>query len=123
MNNNFDMTLGEVEGRFADIIWENAPISSTRLVKLAEERMQWKRTTTHTVIRRLCEKGIFQKDEVGIVSTLISKEELRARQSEQFVDTVCEGSLSMFVAGFVKKRTLSDAEVDEIITMLRNKGK
>ena len=119
MNKNGDMFLGEVEGRFADIIWENAPVSSTQLVKIAEQKLQWKRTTTHTVIRRLCEKGIFRKDEFGIVTTLISKEELRARQSNQFVDRVCGGSLPLFVSGFVRNRKLSDADIEEIIAMLK----
>ncbi|MBR6999783.1 MAG: BlaI/MecI/CopY family transcriptional regulator [Lachnospiraceae bacterium] len=121
MNSNHDLLLGEVEGRFADIIWENAPVSSTQLVKLAEQELHWKRTTTHTVIRRLCEKGLFHKDESGIVTILISKEELRARQSNQFVDMVCGGSLPLFVSGFVRNRKLSDADIEEIISVLKEK--
>ena len=79
-----EIQLGAVEARFADIIWENEPVSSSALVKLAGEQLQWKRTTVHTVLRRLCDKGLFQNDN-GTVTALISREQFYSMQSEQFV--------------------------------------
>ena len=110
-----------MEGRFADIIWENSPVSSSELVKLAARELNWKRTTTHTVIRRLCDKGLFSRDEFGIVRALISKEDFRAKQSKQFVNVTCGGSLPLFVAGFVKDNSLSQEEIDAIISVLNEK--
>lgn len=122
MGNSHEWFLGKIEGEFADMIWANAPVSSSQLVQLAKEKFDWKRTTTHTVIRRLCGKGLFQRDEFGIVTPLISKEEFCARQSEQFVDTVYGGSLPMFVSGFVQREKLSDSDIEEIIAIIKSDG-
>ena len=116
---NQGLLLGEVEGRFADLIWKNEPISSSELVKMASAEFKWKRTTTHNVIRRLCDKGLFRRDEGGIVSSLISKSEYQALQSGRFLDIVYNGSLPMFVSGLVRTRKLSKEEIDEIIEMLK----
>ena len=110
--------LGEIEGRFADIIWEKAPISSSALVKIGAAEFNWKRTTTHNVIRRLTAKGLFSRNENGIVSPMISKEDFQALQSRRFVDIVFNGSLPMFVSGFVKNNTLSEDDVKQILTLL-----
>ena len=115
-----EVTIGAIEGRFEEMIWEKAPITSSELVKLAQKELNWKRTTVHTVIRKLCDKGLFQKDENGTVTVLVSKEEFYARQSRQLVNTGYNGSLPLFVAGFVNNQKLSSEEIDEIIALLKN---
>ena len=105
--------LGEVESIFADIIWNNEPLSSRRLAQLAEERLNWKRTTTYTILKRLCDRGLFQNQE-GTVTSLLSREEFYARQSEQFVEDTFQGSLPAFLAAFGSRKKLSDAEIDEL---------
>ena len=105
--------LGEVESIFADIIWNNEPLSSRRLAELAEERLNWKRTTTYTVLKRLCDRGLFQ-NAGGEVTSLVSRQEFYARQSEQFVDSTFQGSLPAFLAAFSSRKKLSDWEIDEL---------
>ena len=108
-----EMQLGAVESRFADIIWGNEPVSSAEVVKLAEKELGWKKSTTYTVLKRLCEKGIF-KNEGGKVSSLISKSEFYALQSERFVEETFSGSLPAFIAAFTKRKALSADEIEEI---------
>ena len=108
-----DYRLGEVESRFAEIIWKNEPLSSRRLAQLAEERLNWKRTTTYTILKRLCDRGLFQNNG-GTVTSLVSREEFYARQSEQFVEETFQGSLPAFLAAFGSRKKLSDAEIDEL---------
>lgn len=105
--------LGEVESIFANIIWSNEPLSSRRLAELAEQRLSWKRTTTYTILKRLCDRGLF-RNEGSTVSSLVSKEEFHAHQSEQFVEDTFQGSLPAFLAAFGSCRKLSDAEIDEL---------
>ena len=108
-----DFSLGVVESRFADIIWANAPLSTQRLVQLCEAELQWKRTTTYTVLKRLAERGLF-RNEGGQVTALLSREEFYARRSQQFVEESFGGSLPAFLAAFGTRKQLSDAEVDEL---------
>lgn len=108
-----DMRLGLVESRFADIIWDNAPLRSRELVALCEERLNWKKPTTYTVLRKLCERGIFQNVD-GIVSVVITRQEFGAMQSEKFVEDNFEGSLPAFLAAFTTRKTLSREEIDQI---------
>ena len=108
-----DKKLGAVEARFADLIWQHAPIRSGELVKLCERELTWKKPTTYTVLRRLCQRGIFQNED-GIVTALISREEFYAMQSERFVEETFRGSLPSFLAAFTRRRSLSAAEIDEI---------
>ena len=105
--------LGEVESIFADIIWSNEPLSSRRLAELAQERLNWKRTTTYTVLKRLCDRELFQNKD-SIVTSLVSREEFYARQSEQFVEETFHGSLPAFLAAFGSRKQLSDTEIDEL---------
>ena len=105
--------LGEVEMKFADLIWNNEPVFSGELVKLAADTLVWKKPTTYTVLRKLCEKGLF-KNENSSVTSLVSKEEYMAMQSEKFVKEAFAGSLPKFLAAFSKRKELSDAEVLEI---------
>ena len=109
----FDYQLGAVESRFADIIWENQPVSSTELVKKSEEALKWKKSTTYTVLKRLCDKGIF-KNEKGTVSAVVSRDEFYAAQSERFVEDSFNGSLPAFLAAFTKRKTLSAEEVEAL---------
>lgn len=108
-----DMKLGAIETRFAEIIWTNEPITTNKLTKLCAEMLEWKRTTTYTVLKKLCEKGIF-KTENSVVTSLISKHEFEAMQSEQFVEENFAGSLPAFLAAFGSRKKLSDAEIDEL---------
>lgn len=112
-----EIQLGVVESRFADIIWKNEPVSSSTLVKLAGEELQWKRTTVHTVLRRLCDKGLFQNDN-GTVTSLVSREQFYSMQSKQFVDTAFHGSFPAFLAAFTKNRALSEGERELIRQMI-----
>lgn len=105
--------LGEVETIFADIIWNNEPLSSRRLAELAEQRLNWKRTTTYTILKRLCDRELFQ-NEAGTVTSLVSRQEFYARQSEQFVEETFHGSLPAFLAAFGSRKKLSDSEIDEL---------
>jgi len=105
--------LGEVESIFADIIWNNEPLSSRHLAELAEERLNWKRTTTYTILKRLCDRGLF-RNEGGKVTSLVSREEFYARQSEMFVEETFNGSLPAFLAAFGSRKKLSDSEIDEL---------
>lgn len=112
-----DKKLGAVESRFADIIWTNEPLHSRELVNLCEAELSWKKPTTYTVLRRLCERGIFQ-NEGGLVTSVISREEFYAMQSERFVEENFSGNLPSFLAAFTRRRSLSRAEIDEIRRMI-----
>ena len=105
--------LGQIEGIFADIIWDNAPVTSRRLTELAEERLHWKRTTTYTVLKRLCDRGLFRNDG-SQVTALVSRKEFYARQSEQFVEETFHGSLPAFLAAFGSRKRLSNQEIDQL---------
>lgn len=112
-----EMKLGAVETRFADIIWQNGPLTTKELVKLCEQKLNWKRTTTYTVLKKLCERSIF-KTENSIVSVLISKEDFYSIQSQNFVESNFSGSLPAFIAAFAKRKTLTDKEIKEIKDMI-----
>ena len=105
--------LGEVEMKFADIIWENEPLSSGQLVKLCEDKLQWKKSTTYTILRRVCERGLF-KNEEGMVSANVTKQEFLSNKTEQFIEETFQGSLPGFIAAFTSNRKLSDEEVEEL---------
>lgn len=116
-----DYKLGEIETRFADLIWKREPLTSGELVKLAEGALSWKKSTTYTVLRRLCEKGIFQ-NEGGQVTSLISREEFYAAQSEEFVNEAFSGSLPAFLAAFSHRKKLSEDEIaalEQVIADMR----
>ncbi len=108
-----DMTMGTAEARFADIIWQNEPLSSSLLCKKSAELLGWKKSTTFTVLKRLCEKGIFQ-NEGGTVSSRISRTDFYAAQSTRFVEETFEGSLPAFLAAFVSRKRLTEEEIGEL---------
>lgn len=112
-----ELQMGIVESKFADIIWRTASVTSSQLVKLGEAEMGWKRTTVHTVLRRLCDKGLFQNDG-GLVTVRMSREEFYARQSQQYVTDSFHGSLPAFIAAFTQGRKLTEEERAEIRRMI-----
>ena len=115
------LKLGAVEARFADIVWEHAPLTSGQLVKLCEQELNWKKSTTYTVLKKLCERGLFANN-AGTVTVLLSKEEFFGRQSEAFVEESFHGSLPAFIAAFTKQRKLTAKEVAEIRSMIDSMG-
>lgn len=112
-----EMQMGVIESRFADIIWQNEPVATTELVKLSQQELNWKKTTTYTVLKRLCDKGIFRNDG-GTVTSVISKSEFYSVQSEKFVDETFGGSLPAFLAAFSARKSLSREEIDELRKMV-----
>ena len=105
--------LGEVQERFADIVWAHEPISSGELVKLCEKELNWKKPTTYTVLRKLCEKGLL-RNENSVVTSRLSREEFYATKSEQIVEESFRGSLPAFVASFITRKALTAQEAEEI---------
>lgn len=112
-----EIELGDVQATFADIIWAHEPIGSGELVKICEKELSWKKPTTYTVLRKLCEKGLF-KNENGVVTSLVSKEEFNVSKSEKFVDDTYDGSLPAFIAAFMSHKKISASEIDEIQKMI-----
>ena len=108
-----DLTMGAVEAKFADIIWQSEPITSTELWKKSEKLLGWKKSTAFTVLKRLCDKGIF-KNEGGCVTSKISRDEFYSAQSEQFVEETFNGSLPAFLAAFTKRKSLSSEEIRDL---------
>ena len=112
-----ELRMGAIESRFADMIWENEPVPSPELVKLAERELSWKKSTTYTVLKRLCERGIFQ-NQGGIVTSLISRQDFYAVQSEKFVEETFSGSLPAVLAAFTTRKKLSEEEIAELQALI-----
>ena len=108
-----ELKLGVVESRFADIIWDNEPLSTAELVRRCEEELNWKRSTTYTVLKRLSERGLFRNDG-GTVTSLLSRRDFYSKQSEKFVEETFHGSLPAFLAAFTARKTLTEEEIAEI---------
>lgn len=117
-----DTRLGAVESQFADIIWKNAPLSSRDLVRLCQQQLEWKKSTTYTVLKKLCDRGIFQNED-GLVTPLVSRQEFHARQSQRFVEETFQGSLPAFISAFASGKKLSPQDVSDIRRMLDEYGK
>lgn len=112
-----DFRLGAVEARFADIIWENAPLTSGELVKLCADQLEWKKSTTYTVLKKLCERGLFQNNG-GTVTVRMTKQDYSAHQSQKFVEEAFNGSLPAFIAAFAAGKRLSSQDLEDIRQML-----
>ena len=112
-----DYQMGTIESRFADMIWENEPISSSQLSKLSELSFGWKKSTTYTVLKRLCDKGIFQNNG-GTVTSQLSRDRFYSKQSEQFVEQTFQGSLPAFLAAFTAGRPLKTEEIESLRKMV-----
>ena len=109
--------LGEVQESFAHIVWNREPIASGVLVKVCEKELNWKKPTTYTVLRKLCEKGLLQNVD-GMVTSVISREAFYSAKSEQFVQDTFAGSLPAFIAAFISRKNLTTQEADEIQQMI-----
>lgn len=105
--------LGEMERRFADILWERAPIRTRDLVEVCAEAFDWKRTTTYTMLKRLCKRGLFRNDK-GTVVVVMGKEDFLAEKGGEFLEESFEGSLPRFLAAFARRKQLSEKEIEEI---------
>jgi len=116
------MKLGVIESKFADIIWENEPLPSGELVKKAADELEWKKSTTYTVLKKLCERGIFL-NENGIVRSKISKADYYAMQSEEFVNDTFGGSLPAFITAFTSRNKLSEKETLELVQLIMENRK
>lgn len=108
-----ELRMGTAEARFADIIWEKEAISSGELAKLGNKNFEWKKTTSFTVLKRLCERGIFQNQN-GVVTSLISRDDYYARHSEQYVEETFGGSLPAFLTAFGSRKRLSDKDIEAL---------
>ena len=105
------------EYKFASIVWAHEPVTTKELVQLCQEQLEWKRTTTYTVLKRLCERGIFQTDN-SVVTSLIPREQIQKSESQQFVQRTFGGSLPGFIAAFLGGDKLSEQEAEELKTMI-----
>ncbi len=112
-----DYKLGEMESKFVDLIWDNEPINSTELVRLSEKVMKWKKSTTYTILKRLCDRGIL-KNEGAVVSAAISRNEFFEGQSRRFVEDTFEGSLPRFLTSFIGGKKLSDQQAEELVRLI-----
>ena len=112
-----DLRLGGVETRFAELIWAHEPLSSGELVKLCARELEWKKSTTYTVLKKLCDRGLFQNQD-GIVTSIVSRQEFQSRQSRRFVEDTFSGSLPAFIAAFADGGNLTDRDISEIRKMI-----
>ena len=117
-----EMKMGAIESRFADLIWQNEPLPSSRLVKLAEQELSWKKSTTFNLIRKLAGRGFLQ-NEAATVTALVKREQVRQYESEAVVERAFGGSLPAFVAAFLRDRTISPAEAEELFQAAEDNAK
>lgn len=108
-----DLKLCESDHRFISVVWDHEPLTSSQLVKLCQEKLGWKKSTTYTVLKKLGEKG-FLRNENSVVSALIPREQVQTFESGYVVDRAFGGSLPAFIAAFTKGRTLTEQEALEI---------
>ncbi|MCM1468548.1 MAG: BlaI/MecI/CopY family transcriptional regulator [Alistipes sp.] len=111
------LKLCDSDYRFMQLVWEHAPVGSGELVKLCGEHLGWKKSTTYTVIKKLCEKGYIKSEET-VISVMIPKERVQADETEYFVERTFSGSLPGFVAAFLGGKTISDKEAAEIVRLI-----
>lgn len=111
--------LAEGEAKFAELIWENEPIGSMQLVKLCEAQLGWKKSTTYTVLKKLCNRGVFQNEDATVTS-LVTREEFASGKSRQFVEESFGGSLPKFLTAFIGEKKLSDNEAEELKALIEN---
>lgn len=119
MKDRKEYKLARLEARFADLIWQREPISSPELVKLCEREFDWKKSTTYTVLKKLCDKGIFQ-NENAIVTSLISREEFDSYKSREFVEDSFGGSIPRFLTAFMGGRKLTEEQAAQIKELIDN---
>ena len=117
-----DYRLGVVETRFAELIWSHEPLTSGELVKLCAKELEWKKSTTYTVLKKLCDRGIFQNQD-GLVTSVLSQKEFQSRQSRRFVEDTFSGSLPAFIAAFAEGGNLTEHDISEIRKMIDSYGR
>ncbi|HEX3075300.1 MAG TPA: BlaI/MecI/CopY family transcriptional regulator [Lachnospiraceae bacterium] len=117
-----EYTLGNIEGKFADIIWSREPLTTSELIEVCGRELGWKRTTTYTVLKKLSDRGIFENQD-GTVIALISKKEFYARQSERYIENSFGGSLPKFLAAFTSRKELSSKEIEELKKIIDSNGR
>lgn len=113
--------LAEAEAKFADVIWQEEPIGSMELVKICQEKFGWKKSTTFTVLKKLCDRGIFQNDH-AVVTSKLSKEEFNQEKSRQFVEETFGGSLPRFLTAFIGKKKLTEEQIEEMKALIESYG-
>jgi len=111
----------ESEYRFCLIMWEQEPVSCAELAKICKDRLEWSRTTTYTVIKRLAERGVL-KNENSVVSSLISKDQVQVAELDEILEKRFEGSLPAFIAAFAKQQKLSEKDIEEIRLIIQRGG-
>ena len=116
-----DWKLGKMEARFAELIWANAPIPSGDLVRLCRQELEWKKSTTYTMLRRLCQRGVAQNRD-GMVTSVLSRREVEGMQSEEFLRETFQGSLPRFLAAFTSRARLTPEEIRELEEIIRRGG-
>lgn len=109
--------ISDSEMKFMNLVWDNSPINSTKLVKLSKEHLGWKKSTTYTVIRRLSQRGIL-KNENAVVSFIVNKEEVQETKGQELIGKVYEGSIKMFLSAFLNKEKISKEEAEELKSMI-----
>lgn len=107
----------ESQYQFCLILWEHEPIRAAELVKLCATQLGWKRTTTYTVIKKLEERGILRNDD-GVISALVTKEQVQIAELDELMEKTFEGSIPSFLAAFAKRQKLTDADLDEMQKMI-----
>lgn len=117
-----DYRLGVVETRFAELIWSHEPLTSGELVKLCAKELEWKKSTTYTVLKKLCDRGIFRNQD-GMVTSVLSQKEFQSRQSRRFVEDTFSGSLPAFIAAFAEGGNLTEHDISEIRKMIDSYGR
>ena len=116
-----EWSLGRMETRFAELIWANEPIPSGELVKLCQRELDWKKSTTYTMLRRLCQRGVAQNRD-GMVTSVLSRREVEGMQSEEFLRETFQGSLPRFLAAFTSRARLTPEEIRELEEIIRRGG-
>ena len=116
-----EFRIGAVEKRFAEIIWRSEPVPSGELVKICESELGWKKSTTYTMLRRLCQRGIFQNSN-GVVTSLLSEADFQTLRGEEFLNESFGGSLPKFIASFAERNKLSDREIEELQELIGQMG-
>lgn len=115
------MKLTEAELKTAKLIWEREPLASGELVKLCEQEFSWKKSTTYTVLKKLCKSGIF-KNKNAVITSLITEERYNQLQGEQFIEDAFSGSLPRFLAAFMDGKKLNSQQIDEILKIIGQSG-
>ena len=114
-----DLLLSESEYKLMNIIWDNAPIESGKLVKLCESELSWKKSTTYTMLKKVCEKNIVQNIN-SIVSVIVPRQDVQSHESEHVVKRGFGGSLPAFVNAFLGNGKLSKEDANELISLIEN---